>query len=76
MPIWSLRITLRIVIKINILTTSPLVIVVRLVLTTLRRMLARMLMLLGMGVVTEPYSKNYGGSCYWAGYIDINRSTT
>jgi len=43
--------TLRIVIKINVLPASPLVIVVRLVFTTLRRMLVRILMLLGMGVL-------------------------
>ena len=42
---------LRIVTKINILLASPLVIVVYLVLTALRRILVRMLMLLGMGVL-------------------------
>jgi len=51
MLIWSLGITLRIVIKINILPDSPLVVVVHLVLTTLRRILARMLMLPRMGVL-------------------------
>jgi len=51
MPIWSLGITLRIVIKINVLPTSPLVVVVYLVLTALRRILVRMLMLPGMGVL-------------------------
>jgi len=43
--------TLRIVIKINVLPASPPVVVVRLVLAALRRILARMLMLLGMGVL-------------------------
>jgi len=43
--------TLRIVIKINVLPASPLVVVVHLVLTTLKRMLARMLMLLEIGVL-------------------------
>jgi len=51
MPIWSLGMILRIVIKINVLPTSPPVVVVRLILTTLRRILARMLMLLGIGVL-------------------------
>jgi len=51
MPIWSLGIILRIVTKINVLPASPLVMVVRLVLTTLRRMLVRMLMLPGIGVL-------------------------
>jgi len=51
MLIWSLGIILRIVIKINVLPTSPLVIVVRLVLTALRRILVRIPMLLGMGVL-------------------------
>jgi len=51
MPIWSLGITLRIVTKINILPASPLVIVVRLVLAALRRILVRMLMLPGIGVL-------------------------
>jgi len=51
MLIWSLGITLRIVTKINILPASPLAVVVHLVPTTLRRILARMLMLLGMGVL-------------------------
>ena len=51
MPIWSLGIILRIVIKINVLPASPPVVVVRLVLTALRRMLVRMLMLLGIGVL-------------------------
>jgi len=51
MPIWSLGIILRIVIKINVLPTSPLVVVVYLVLATLRRMLVRMLMLPGIGVL-------------------------
>ena len=51
MPIWSLGITLRIVIKINVLPASPLVVVVRLVLAALRRILVRMLMLLGIGVL-------------------------
>ena len=26
--------------------------------------------------ITEPCSKNYGGSCYWARYIGKNKSTT
>ena len=26
--------------------------------------------------VIEPYSKNYGGSCYWAGYVGINNKST
>jgi len=43
--------TLRIVIKINVLPASPLVVVVRLVLAALRRMLVRILMLLGIGVL-------------------------
>jgi len=51
MPIWSLGITLKIVIKINVLPTSPLVIVVYLVLTALRKILVRMLMLPGIGVL-------------------------
>jgi len=51
MPIWSLGIILRIVIKINVLPTSPLVVVVCLVLAALRRMLARMLILLGIRVL-------------------------
>jgi len=51
MLIWSLGITLRIVIKINVLPTSPLVIVVYLVLITLRRILVGMLMLLGIEVL-------------------------
>ena len=51
MLIWSLRITLRIIIKINVLPASPLAIVVHLVPTTLRRILVRILMLLGMGVL-------------------------
>ena len=51
MLIQNLEITLRIVIKINVLPTSPLAIVVYLVSTTLRRILVRMLMLLGMGVL-------------------------
>ena len=51
MPIWSLGIILRIVIKINVLPASPPVMVVRLVLATLRRMLVRILMLLGIGVL-------------------------
>jgi len=51
MPIWSLGITLRIVTKINILPASPLVVVVRLILATLRRMLVRILILLGIGVL-------------------------
>jgi len=51
MPIWSLEITLRIVIKINVLPASPLVVVVYLVLAALRRILVRMLMLPGIGVL-------------------------
>jgi len=51
MPIWSLGITLRIVIKINVLPASPLVVVVYLVLAALRRMLVRMLMLPGIEVL-------------------------
>ena len=51
MPIWNLGITLRIVIKINVLPASPLAIVIRLVPTALRRILVRILMLLGMGVL-------------------------
>jgi len=51
MPIWSLGIILRIVIKINVLPASPLAVVVYLVPTALRRILVRMLMLLGMGVL-------------------------
>ena len=51
MLIWSLEMTLRMVTKINILPASPLVIVVYLILTALRRILVRMLMLLGMGVL-------------------------
>jgi len=51
MLIWNLGIILRIVIKINILPASPLAIVVHLVPTTLRRMLVRILMLLGIGVL-------------------------
>ena len=51
MLIWSLGITLRIVIKINVLPVSPLIVVVCLVLAALRRMLVRMLMLLGIGVL-------------------------
>jgi len=51
MPIWSLGITLRIVTKINILPTSSLAIVVYLVPATLRKILVRILMLLGMGVL-------------------------
>ena len=54
MPIWSLGITLRIVIKINVLPASPPVVVVRLVFTTLRRILVRMLMLLEIGVLIIP----------------------
>ena len=51
MPIWNLGIILRIVIKINILLASPLAIIVRLVFITLRRILVRMLILLGIGVL-------------------------
>jgi len=51
MPIWNLGITLRIVIKINILPASPLAVVVRLVPTALRRILVRMLILLGIEVL-------------------------
>jgi len=51
MLIWSLGITLRIVIKINILPASPLVVVVRLVLTALKKILVRILILLGIGVL-------------------------
>jgi len=42
---------LRIVIKINVLPASPLVVVVYLVLAALRRILVRMLMLPGIGVL-------------------------
>jgi hypothetical protein len=42
---------LRIVIKINVLPASPLVIVVRLVLTALKRILVRMLILLEIRVL-------------------------
>ena len=49
--IQNLGIIQRIVIKINVLPASPLAIVVYLVSTTLRRILIRMLMLLGMGVL-------------------------
>jgi len=51
MPIWSLGITLRIVIKINVLPASPLAVVVYLVPAALRKMLVRMLILLGIGVL-------------------------
>jgi len=51
MLIWNLGIILRIVIKMNVLPASPLAIIVYLVLTTLRRILVRMLMLLGIGVL-------------------------
>ena len=51
MPIWNLEITLRIVIKINILPASPLAIVVYLVPTTLKKILVRILILLGIGVL-------------------------
>jgi len=51
MPIWNLGIILRIVIKINVLPASPLAIVVRLISTALKRILVRMLMLLGIGVL-------------------------
>jgi len=51
MLIWSLGMILRIVIKINVLPASSLAVVVYLVPTTLRRMLVRMLMLPGMGVL-------------------------
>jgi len=51
MLIWNLGITLRIVIKINILPASPLAIVVYLVPIALRKILVRMLMLLGIGVL-------------------------
>jgi len=51
MLIWSLGITLRIVIKINILPASPLAIVVYLVPAALRRILARILILLGIKVL-------------------------
>jgi len=51
MPIWSLGITLKIVIKINILPTSPLAVVVYLVPAALRRILVRILILLGIGVL-------------------------
>ena len=43
--------TLRIVTKINVLPASPLVVVVRLVLTALRRILVRMLILPGIKVL-------------------------
>jgi len=26
--------------------------------------------------VTEPYSRNYGRSYYWAGYVGINNKST
>jgi len=51
MLIWSLGITLKIVIKINVLPTSSLAVVVYLVPATLRRILVRILMLLGIGVL-------------------------
>jgi len=51
MPIWSLGITLRIVTKINVLPASPLVMVFHLVLAALRKILVRMLILLGIGVL-------------------------
>ena len=51
MPIWNLGIIVKIVIKINVLPASPLAIVVHLVPTTLKRILVRMLMLLGIGVL-------------------------
>ena len=51
MPIWNLGIILRIVIKINILPASPLIVIIYLVPTTLKRILVRMLILLGIGVL-------------------------
>ena len=51
MPIWSLGIILRIVIKINVLPARPLAVVVHLILTALKRILVRMLILLGIGVL-------------------------
>ena len=53
MLIWNLGIILRIVIKvkINILFTSPWPVLVFLVPAALRRILAEVLMLLGMGVL-------------------------
>jgi len=51
MPIWNLGIILKIVTKMNILPASPPAVVVRLVPTALRRILVRMLILLGMGVL-------------------------
>jgi len=51
MPIWSLGIILRIVTKMNVLPASSLVVVVHLVLAALRRMLVRILMLPGIGVL-------------------------
>ena len=51
MPIWSLGITLKIVIKINVLPTSPLAVVVYLVPATLKKILVRMLILLGIEVL-------------------------
>ena len=51
MLIWSLGIILKIVIKINVLPASPLAVVVYLVPAALRRILARMLILLGIGVL-------------------------
>ena len=51
MPIWSLGITLRIVIKINVLPASSLAVVVHLVPAALRRILVRMLILPGMEVL-------------------------
>jgi len=51
MLIWSLGIILRIVIKMNVLPASPLAVVVYLVPAALRRILVRMLMLPGMGVL-------------------------
>jgi len=51
MPIWNLGIILRIVIKINVLPASPPAIVVYLVPAALRRMLVKILILLGIGVL-------------------------
>jgi len=50
MLIWNLGIILKIVTKINVLPASPLAIVVNLISIALRRMLVRILILLGIGV--------------------------
>ena len=51
MPIRNLGIILRIVIKINVLPTSPLAVVVHLVPAALKRILIRILILLGIEVL-------------------------